>query len=114
MDKLNAVVEMQRRLMARLGGQVLDPQNEGLIQKQTKDMLFALCWEVGEAAEEINWKPWKRTVKPVNLANLRTELIDIFHFSLELLLMWGLTAEDLFTCYEKKMAENHARQDRGY
>jgi len=115
MDMLTKIVEMQKALMKRLGVQVLDDQkNDVLIQEQTKDMLFAICCELGEAGDEINWKPWKQTVKPVNLDLLRTELIDIFHFTLELMIMWGMDAEMIFLAYEDKMKENQARQDRRY
>lgn len=114
-DKLDKIVRMQLTLMDRLGVQVLDDQkNDVLIQEQTRDMLFAICCELGETGDEINWKPWKRTVKPVNLDLLRTELIDIFHFTMELMLMWGMDSKMIFEVYEKKMAENNARQDRGY
>jgi len=115
MDKLNQIVEMQKNLMQRLGVQVLeDRRNDVLIQEQTKNLLFAICCELGETGDEINWKPWKRTIKPVNLDLLRTELIDIFHFTMELMIMWGMDAEMIFLTYEEKMAENNARQDRGY
>jgi len=115
MDKLSQIVEMQKALMQRLGVQVLeDKKNDALIQEQTKDLLFAICCELGEAGDEINWKPWKRTVKPVNFDLLQTELIDIFHFTMELMIMWGMNAEMIFEAYENKMAENQARQDRGY
>jgi len=115
MDKLNLIVEMQKILMRRLGVQILnDQKNDVLIQEQTKNMLFAICCELGEAGDEINWKPWKRTVKPVNLDLLRTELIDIFHFIIELMIMWGMDAEMIFLAYGDKMKENQARQDRWY
>lgn len=107
MDKLKEMVKLQTELMARLKVKMYS-------EEQTQKMLFAICCELGEIGDEINWKPWKKTVKVINLVTLRTELIDVLHFALELCIMWGLDADTIFEIYKDKMQENHERQDRGY
>jgi dimeric dUTPase (all-alpha-NTP-PPase superfamily) len=113
MDKLNDIVEQQKTLMDRLGI-ITHERSDTEAQRETKDLLFAICCELGETGDEINWKPWKRTIKPINLKLLRTELIDIFHFIMELMIIWGMDAEMIYLAYCDKMKENNARQDRGY
>lgn len=128
-NKLEKMCELQKELMKRLNVVAFDPgfrderqivrQEEHpnmmpLVESQTRNMLHAITCEIGEISDEINWKPWKKTIKDVDLDKLYTELIDVQHFILEIMLMWGMTAEDIFNYYEAKMIINHKRQDHGY
>lgn len=127
MDKLDEIVNLQKGLMSKLNVVSYIPGEDAVgalhpedypdlktIQLQTKDMLFAICCELGEIGDEINWKPWKKTQKAVELDLLRTEMVDVLHFILELMIMWGMTADDIHSYYKAKMQENHDRQERGY
>lgn len=127
-DKLEQIIALQKTLMSRLGvesfpvsfrdeRQIMREEEHQLavpIQRQTKDMLFAICCELGEIGDEINWKPWKSKRKNVDLDLLYSELIDVLHFILEICIMWGMNADTIFEYYKAKMEENHARQARGY
>lgn len=62
----------------------------------------------------IRWKSWKKNVQPPDSDYVKTELIDILHFTLEMLLIWGADAEEIYRRYVGKNQENLARYRRGY
>jgi dimeric dUTPase (all-alpha-NTP-PPase superfamily) len=118
-DKLEEIIKMQTEFMDLLKvprfnevvsmGKLTDP-----VQKFIPQIMFALVCELGEIGDEINWKHWKKTQKEVDMQNLRMEFIDAFHFLLEMMIMCGMDAEDIYWEYKNKMTENLARQARGY
>jgi dUTPase. len=58
---------------------------------------------------DIKW--WKQNVV---WDDVQEELIDCLHFLVSAMLNAGMTSEDVVKEYEKKNAENHARQEREY
>jgi len=71
------------------------------------------------------WKKWKakysdirsRTFKDLtddDIIELKMELCDFFHFVQNLFFALDMTAEDMFTYYYIKNAENHNRAKTGY
>lgn len=79
----------------------------------------------GESAATSVWKAWR--AKNLEMRNTRLEdlsesdrreiffeIIDLWHFFLNMNIALGLTSEDIFEGYYIKNAENFARQDRGY
>ncbi len=124
-DKLEELVAVQTKFMdilgvERLHQEYLQPEtfdnsvHSHDIQKHIAHLMFALVCELGEIGDELNWKSWKKTRHPVNMGNLKMEFIDALHFLLEMMIMCGMTANDIHFEYLKKMAENIDRQKRGY
>lgn len=119
-DKLEEIVTLQRQFMEQLGVPVMnleEPEvssNNVRVQQMIPHIMFALVCELGEIGDEINWKSWKKTKIRINHANLRMELIDALHFLLEMMIMCGMGANDIFIEYKMKMTENLDRQKRGY
>lgn len=94
-------------------------------ERATLEYLTAIVAEVGEIlnGDDINgikgqgairWKSWKKTVKPADPEYVKTELIDILHFTLEMLLIWGCDAEEIHARYVGKNQENLARYKANY
>lgn len=84
-----------------------------------KDMKLALESELQEALDETAWKPWARHPdRWVNRDAYVGELVDVFHFLMNMLLVLGDTPEDLatevFTRYCLKNKINDQRQRDGY
>ena len=77
MDKLDVIFAMQEKfdqdVIKNRGLQDVTP--EQWIQKQTLAMLS----ELAELIAEVNFKWWKNP-KPVDIGNVREELVDILHF----------------------------------
>lgn len=112
----------QAELMTRLGLKVrtnkdlmlLKPEEAEDLTHETVVLAFALQDEIHEFVRELNWKPWKQTKKEVNVETVQKELIDAWHFLIELSLMWGLNSENVHDLYLQKNLENNQRQDKGY
>lgn len=120
--RLQEMFKKQAELMTRLGLKVrtnkdlvlLKPEEQQELTEETVVLAFALQDEVHEFVRELNWKPWKQTKKEVNVEAVQKELIDAWHFLIELSLMWGLNSDSVHDMYLQKNQENHQRQDKGY
>ena len=112
-DMLHDLFERQRELSKTFGD---DFTKMTLEQKEeyTKDKVLALLDETHEVLREINWKSWKKTKKEIDQKKLLTELSDALHFYINLCLVWGFTAEDVYAAYLKKDKENYKRIKRAY
>lgn len=73
----------------------------------------ALIHEVIELQMETNWKWWKRESN-MSLENCQQELIDIWHFVIQLSIELKLNPTNLVEKYTLKHIENISRQKRGY
>lgn len=74
-----------------------------------KEMKLALQDELHEALNEMGWKPWA-TKRHFNQDAVQGELVDAWHFFMNLMLIAGMTPLDLFEKYEAKRKKNMARQ----
>lgn len=122
-DKLDDIVNLQARIAIRfhaIGDMTIEEK-----EKATLEYLTAIVAEVGEILNgddikgikgqgAIRWKSWKKNVKPADPEYVKTELIDILHFTLETLLIWGCDAEEIHRRYVDKNQENLARYDANY
>ncbi len=75
--------------------------------------VLALEDELHEALGETGWKPWA-TSRHVNTDKFHGEMVDAFHFFMNLCLVSGLSAENLLARYAEKREINARRQARGY
>lgn len=86
-------------------------------EKFTKEYVLAMHCELTEFLDWTNFKIWKKTrhvYDDQRLKELRIELVDLFHFLVNLMILWDITPEMLEEIFLEKNAENHNRQDRGY
>lgn len=113
-DKLNQMYELQKELQAHFNdGRTLD---EFSAEEHLAEMMpnaFAMMAELFEAFKELGWKPWA-TSRHFNREAFHSEMVDAFHFFLNLMLHGDMTPRDLFEGYIKKNLVNHARIDEGY
>lgn len=107
MDKLDIIFAMQEKfdvdVMLNRGLEEIAP--EEWIQKQTLAMLS----ELAELIAEVNFKWWKNP-RPVNVDNVREELVDVLHFFVGMCNRSGMSSEELFNRYVRKNEENFKRQ----
>jgi len=108
MDKLETIFHYQqkfdRELMKKrdLNGIAF----EDWIQKETLAMLS----ELAELIDEVNFKWWKNK-QPVDIDNVKEELVDILHFFVSMCLKAGMDAGELCERYLEKNKENFDRQN---
>lgn len=124
-DRLEAVFARQRELMEKY--HPIEAANDLLItpdipvdlhdrlgQARLKDMAYRCISEIVEATECLKNKPWKQTHMFTDVDHYYEELADAFHFFVEMCILSGLTAEDLFMLYFAKSEVNKFRQRSGY
>lgn len=78
-----------------------------------KDMNLALQDELHELLGEVGWKPWA-TSRHINHDMAKAELVDAWHFFMNLMLILGMTPDELFDRYMEKRKRNSERQEEGY
>lgn len=78
-----------------------------------KDMHIAIGDELSEFMGEIGWKPWA-TSRHINFEAAQGELVDAFHFFMNLAMAVDMTPDMLYTKYKAKRLKNIKRQQDGY
>jgi len=122
-DRLQEIVLKQKAIVDRwMDLQKMSVEDK---EKKTQEFLLAITAEIGEILNgddikgikgqgAIRWKSWKTQNTPPDPNYIKTELIDILHFTLELLIIWGADADEIHARYIGKNAENMERYKNGY
>lgn len=109
--------ELQRKFNKLIGNKIPEVLSEIFTQENIeniKNQTLAIIDEVMEALREIKWKPWKKTDNQFDLVSYRFELIDVFHFLINLFLLAGMTPELVMKYFFNKNRINIKRQRDGY
>ena len=107
-DKLDELFERQIKFQIKCGH---DPKKFNI--QNYKDHTLALIDELFEALRETAWKPWKKQ-QVTDFIKVREELIDAWHFLINLSMLVGMDSNILFNKFCEKNRENFKRQDEGY
>ena len=75
--------------------------------------MMALQDELHEALNEMSWKPWAKA-EYFNDDRVQQELVDAWHFFMNLMIISGMGAEKLHLRYLAKRKVNIKRQEDGY
>ena len=110
-QELKEMFDKQRALQERLGEFPLN--STAKLQDFINTQSLALIDEVMEALRETPWKPWKKN-QYMKQEEFKEELVDAWHFLINLTLASGMTHEELYARYCGKNKINHNRQDTGY
>ena len=96
------------------------PQQGGIrtaVGRALKNYLDALAAECHELHECLTWKHWYREAKEGrqyelrDIQNARVEAADMLFFWISICQLLGLTPNDVYRLYGKKLGINHKRQD---
>lgn len=123
MDKLDKMFELRSGFMTSL--KKLKPHtspvwpvdlSDKLAQQHIRDTALKGVEEMFEALQHLkNWKPHRTTeVKDFNRDEFLEEVVDAFNYFFSLLVLTGVSAEELFDAYVKKDKIIHERLDSGY
>jgi len=96
-----------------------EPSPEALLAagRALKNYLDALASECHELHDCLSWKHWYREAREgrqyqlQDLQNARVEATDLLFFWVSICQLLGLSPEDVYRLYAKKLGINHARQD---
>ena len=132
-DKLEYIFEMQKSLITqdykrakiKSSEKISEdnyPENKMKKLYETKEpfsgyrifmISSALVHEAIELQRETNWKWWKKDIILDN-EKLQEEIIDLWHFLIQLSIEAGFDPQTLISKYMEKNKENTGRQLRGY
>jgi len=97
------LIQAQKELINKYWPQILD-ENKKL--ESTNMMIHAIIKELSELSDGYSCFPWSKP-KNINKKYMLEEITDIFHFVLELYIIWGVTTfEEVFDLYLKKRSKN--------
>jgi dimeric dUTPase (all-alpha-NTP-PPase superfamily) len=111
MDKLDIIFIYQLQLQYKL--KTMPFKNQKKRQEYINIMSLALIDEIMEALRETKYKPWKKQ-QQFNKEKFREELIDAWHFLINLTLASGMDTNDLYEAFVKKNKINIERNKKGY
>lgn len=112
--RLTKMLEMQRSLQLRYNnGKAIEDFSDAERMEAIRDNILACTDELHEAMAETGWKPWA-TSNHINVKSFHSEMVDAWHFFMNLMLHSGMTADDLYQGYVDKHQTNIKRQDDGY
>lgn len=114
---LERMLELQSQLQTETYGHNFQRMLPADRVQYIKESKLALQAELQEALDETGWKSWA-TSRHVNRDAYFGELVDAFHFFMNMLLVLGDdprdVASELFTRYCLKNRVNAERQEAGY
>lgn len=117
LQALEIMFNKQNELQERLGFDVTKMTDKEKTAYM-KEHIWYMVTELDEAFREMPYgKPWKKYDnfdKELHAANLKEELIDVWHFFMNVLIAADVTPKDFFDIYCKKNSINHDRQDNNY
>ena len=114
-DRLERMLATQRDLQKRVMRYPLDTLTTEQRVAYVKDMVLALSNELqAEVLGEVSWKPWTTGPAYVNASAYKGELVDCWHFFMNLMLAVDMTADELYEGYLAKRSRNEQRQREGY
>ena len=85
-------------------------------QQVIRDLALKGVEEMFEALGHLkNWKPHRDTDKPeVDRDEFLEEVVDAFNYFLSMLVLVGVSPDDLYDAYVKKDVKIHSRLKNGY
>lgn len=117
-DRLSIMFNVQFELQKRLGIFEKTKTSDIMMQHYVDKMLLAIHEEAVEIARETMSKDidmpfgWKHCQGSER--KYKEEIIDLWHFLMNLWLITGANDQDFFEMYLDKNSINHERQDSGY
>ena len=124
--RLTKMFELQRALQEKLGTwkKILSffspSEREKARQRFINQMILAMHEEVVEIMKETAYKNpdyvefgWKKG-QVLDKKKVLSEVVDLWHFMMNVCLAYDFTAEDFYQEYCRKNGINHERQKKGY
>ena len=118
-DKLSQIFEEQTELMHKY--KVIEKMPEWPLnlhsrdhQKILKDFIYRVIEELCEAGHVLKNKPWTQRDLETDVDHYKEELADALHFFVELCILSGIDAKELYSLYYRKKKVNQFRQETKY
>lgn len=109
MDILETIFKLQKELATVLTS-TRYPQ---IKEERISSLATAIIHEAVEVQKLTNWKWWKKSTE-FDEVQAREEVIDLWHFLIQMSLELGMTPKEILNGYLKKHQVNKERQKNGY
>lgn len=119
-NKLERLLSMQKNLQYGSFGYDFTKMSSDERARYIFESYVGVVKEVGEALDEIDWKPWTTGPRTVRRDEFMNELVDTLHFWINMALAasGGMSstelADEIFTRFALKNRTNAQRQVDGY
>jgi hypothetical protein len=122
-DKLDSIFELRKKFIRHIEDVKPGSYPEWPIditsktsQQLVRDLALKGVEEMFEALGHLkNWKPHRSTENPeVDRAEFLEEIVDAFNYFFSMLILVGVSSDDLYDAYVKKDKKIHARLESGY
>lgn len=115
-DKLGNIVELQKMFIKKYIHNIpwKDQKEKEIWTGIMMQAIVAECGEIMEMSQA--WKHWKK-YKPIKqevINEIKIEFIDIFHFLINLFIIWDMDVEEIWKTFYNKNLKNIRRQKNGY
>ena len=123
MDKLEELFTLRERFMSTLREKKPNEYPSWPVdlgnkkdQQHVRDMALRGVEEMFEALQHLkNWKPHRDTeIQDFDKEEFLEEVVDAFNYFLSVLVLTGVSAQDLYEAYLRKDAVIHNRLNSGY
>lgn len=114
-DKLEAIFDLNRRLLERLGEPLEVPIDTREGQRKVRELLWYTIEELFEAINCLkNDREWVRTEYELDVWKIYDEIADALGFLVTVCRYLGLTPKKLYEIYLRKYKVNMFRLDSSY
>lgn len=115
-DRLIEMIHLQAKLQTRyLDGKYPWELRGEERASYIRTHMLALEDELHEALREVGWKPWSKTPSgEMDRDDFLDEMVDAWHFFMNLLIVANCNADEFFSRYLRKNGINHDRIDGNY
>lgn len=110
---LQEMIDLQAKLQSETYGKDISKLDTREKIEAYRINMMALQDELHEALNEMSWKPWANA-EYFNADRVQQELVDAWHFFMNLMIISGMDAEKLHLRYLAKRKVNIKRQEDGY
>lgn len=110
---LQEMIDLQAKLQSETYGKDISKLNTREKIEAYRINMMALQDELHESLDEMSWKPWAKA-EYFNDDRVQQELVDAWHFFMNLMIISGMDAEKLHLRYLAKRKVNIKRQEDGY
>ena len=111
-DTLSTLFELQKVFQRRVYKLKKIPDN---LPKLLPMQVTSLIAEIGEILElNQKWKSWKKNPADYDRDEMLFEVVDAFHFLINIALFLDFDADEVFDAFLKKNKINHERQNKNY
>lgn len=110
---LQEMIDLQAKLQSETYGKDISKLDTREKIEAYRINMMALQDELHEALNEMSWKSWAKA-EYFNDDRVQQELVDAWHFFMNLMIISGMDAEKLHLRYLAKRKVNIKRQEDGY